>query len=411
MRQKYILPILFVTLLLDMIGIGMLIPILPSLFTDPSSPHFMLEGYSTSSQYVIAGALTALFGLMQFIVAPILGELSDMYGRKKLLTLGVGILALSQLIFALGISYASLTILFVSRAIAGIAGANFSIAQATIADVSSAENRARNFGLIGAAFGLGFVIGPILGGTIAGSTGNASAPFIFAGILGTINVLLVTFFLRETHHIRAEKKKVTFLRALHNIQHAISDHRVRPFYGASFFVMLGFGFYTSFIAILLSSNFHFSETMTGSYFGMVGMWMIFSQVVIVRIMSRKYKDITRLLYALPVVCFCIALQPFMPQVAYLYMLMPILSGSFALVTTSIPALVSEGVDGDKRGVALGINGSLQALSQTVAPLLAGVIAGAFGLPTAFIIGALSIFLAFVIIWKKNNLLAGQALAS
>jgi DHA1 family tetracycline resistance protein-like MFS transporter len=402
MRQKYILSILFVTLLLDMVGIGMLIPILPSLFTDPLSPHFILDGYSTSSQYMIAGVLTALFGLMQFISAPILGELSDMYGRKKLLTLGVGVLALSQLIFALGISYASLPVLFVSRAIAGIAGANFSIAQATIADVSSVENRARNFGLIGGAFGLGFVIGPVLGGTIAGSTGNAAAPFIFAGILGIINVLLVTFFLRETHHTRAEKKKVTFFRALHNIQHAISDHHVRPLYSASFFVMLGFGFYTSFIAILLSSHFHFNETMTGSYFALVGMWMIFSQVVIVRILSRKYKDITRLLCALPVVCFCIALQPFMPQVTYLYILMPVLSGSFALVTTSIPALVSAGVDADKRGVALGINGSLQALSQTIAPLMAGVIAGVFGLPVAFIIGALSIFLSFIIVYRKNS---------
>lgn len=163
MRQKPLL-VLFITLLIDMIGIGMIIPIIPILFTDPTSPSFLLAGYSRDAQYLLAGLLTAVFGLMQFLGAPILGELSDVYGRKRLLILGVGVLAISQLLFGFGVEIGSLWLLFISRAVAGLAGANFSVAQASIADVTDPKDRAKNFGLIGAAFGIGFILGPILGG-------------------------------------------------------------------------------------------------------------------------------------------------------------------------------------------------------------------------------------------------------
>src|SRR6185369_1025455 len=104
MRKKS-LQILFLTLLIDMIGIGMIIPIIPIIFTDPSSPSFLLQGYSQAKQFFLAGLLTSLFGLMLFLTAPILGELSDVYGRKKLLLMGVGVLAFSQLLFGFGIEY------------------------------------------------------------------------------------------------------------------------------------------------------------------------------------------------------------------------------------------------------------------------------------------------------------------
>ena len=111
MNEKRVLTILFVTLLLDVIGIGILIPVIPALFTNPESASFMLAGYSVGAQYFIAGLMTALFGVMQFLAAPLLGDLSDTYGRKKLLTLGVGVLAVAQLIFAAGIALLSLPLL------------------------------------------------------------------------------------------------------------------------------------------------------------------------------------------------------------------------------------------------------------------------------------------------------------
>src|SRR5262245_5594636 len=115
--QRRVLFVLFGTLLLDMIGLGMVFPIIPILFTDSTSPSFLLGGYSPSVQFFLAGAITALWGLMQFIAAPILGELSDVYGRKKLLLFGVGILALSQSLFGFGVGIASVALLFFARAL------------------------------------------------------------------------------------------------------------------------------------------------------------------------------------------------------------------------------------------------------------------------------------------------------
>src|SRR5574341_286259 len=126
--QKRVLSVLFGTVLVDMIGFGMVFPIIPILFTDSSSPSFLLFGYSPSVQFFLAGAITAIWGLMQFIAAPILGELSDAYGRKKLMLFGVGVLALSQSLFGLGIGIASVALLFFARALAGIAAGNLGIA-------------------------------------------------------------------------------------------------------------------------------------------------------------------------------------------------------------------------------------------------------------------------------------------
>lgn len=380
----------------------MIIPIIPSLFTDPSSPSFLLLGYSVSQQYMIAGLLTALFGFMQFLASPILGELSDVYGRKKLLTIGVAVLAMSQLLFATGIAFHSLFILFTSRAIAGVAGANYSIAQATIADITLPENRARNFGLIGAAFGIGFILGPLLGGTLAGITGSPAVPFIFAGLLGIINVLMVTFFLTETHHVRKEKSRITPLKAIHNIQTAFRDHDARPYYFAGFFATLGFAFYTSFISIFLVARFAFSEIMTGTYFAIVGVWIVFAQIVVVRTLAKLYSDRTRLLYALPVLAIVIGILPFITREFFLYIFMPFMASSFALVSTGIPALVSKGVGKEHQGSALGINSSFQALSQASAPLMAGFASGILGITTSFIIGSLCVIVSFLIVLKKTK---------
>ena len=221
------LKVLFFTLMLDMIGIGMIIPIIPVLFTDPSNPEFLLHGYSVSAQYLFSGAITAIFGIMLFLAAPILGELSDVYGRKRLLTLGIGILAFSQFLFGFGIEIGSLALLFVSRAVAGLAGANFSIAQASIADISEPHERAKNFGLIGAAFGIGFILGPVFGGLIVTAAHSASAPFWFSGMLGVINVLLVTFFLPETRKAGLKvRQRFHPFKGISNIRAAFQDQFV-----------------------------------------------------------------------------------------------------------------------------------------------------------------------------------------
>lgn len=392
--QKKTLPILFVTLLIDMIGIGMIIPILPIIFTDSSSPSFLLSGYTSGEQYLMAGLLTALFGLMQFLGAPILGELSDVFGRKKLLILGVGVLALSQLLFGFGIEIGSLALLFFSRAVAGLAGANFSIAQASIADVTDPKDRAKNFGLIGAAFGIGFILGPTLGGFLAHLFDSAAAPFWIASALGILNVLSVSLFLPETHHNRQAEHHFHFLKGIQNILAAWRDTEARPVYISSFLYASGFTFFTSFVGILLVARFGLDESAIGTFFGVNGIWIIVTQLFILRFITKWYDEKTILKVSLLVLAVTLALYPFISSVVLLYALAPLLSIPNGLSMANMGALVSKSVSPKKQGAALGINGSLMALSQGTVPLLAGGISGLLGLRAPFLVGTSLIILAW-----------------
>lgn len=406
--QKKVFPVLFATLLIDMIGVGMVIPIIPIIFTDPTSTSFLLHGYSQSGQYFIAGLITAIFGLMQFIAAPVLGELSDVYGRKKLLTLGVGVLALSQFFFAFGIQIGSLAVLLFSRAIAGLAGANFSIAQASIADVTEPKDRAKNFGLIGAAFGIGFILGPLPGGWISAFFNNAAAPFWTASILGLFNVIFISLFLPETCTQTTAKHSLNIFKGIQNIKAASLDTQVRSIYLASFLYVAGFSFFTSFIGVLLVSRFALSEAAIGTFFGASGVWIVITQLFILRILSNKYHEKQILRFSLILLSFVIAAYPFMPNIIFLYTLVPLLAIPQGLSMANMGSLISKSVSMDKQGAALGINGSLMALSQGVIPLLAGLASGSIGIYMPFVAGSIFVFFAWFVLFlfskeNKNSL--------
>ena len=400
--QKRVLPVLFATLLLDTIGFGMVFPIIPIIFTDPTSPAFLLTGYSQSMQFLIAGTITAVFGLMTFIAAPVLGELSDVYGRKRLLTIGVAILAASQFVFGFGIEIASIPLLFIARAIAGMAAANISIAQATIADVSAPNERAKNFGLIGAAFGIGFILGPLLSGWIAGISGNPAFPFWTASILGMINVAFISLFLPETHHNRSEKKAFTVFKGIHNIIAALEDKEAMPVYFANFLYMSGFSFFVSFIGILLVSSFHFSETSVGTFFGVVGACIVISQLVVLRILTARFSERTILRVSMILVAAVMVMYPFLPNSTALFILVPFLAIPQGVSMANLTALISKSVSPAKQGAALGINGSVIALAQGVIPLIAGVGSGFVGIKLPFIAGSVLVILAWSSLFLKKR---------
>ncbi|MBP6948966.1 MAG: MFS transporter [Candidatus Pacebacteria bacterium] len=402
LKQKALLP-LFFTILLDMIGFGMIIPILPIIFTDPSSPSFLLFGYSVKEQFLIAGGITALAGIMTFIAAPILGELSDLYGRKKLLSICITILAISQFFFGFGILMSSLWLLFISRAVAGLAGANISIAQASIADITAPKDRAKNFGLIGVGVGLGFILGPVLGGSIASLTGSASMPFFASGILGIINLLVVAFFLPETHTIPESKlHNITILKALHNIQSAFTGKELSHLYTANFLYLIGFTFFTSSTGIFLVQKFGLTSGSLGTYFGVLGMWIVITQGFILRVITKKYTEKQILRFSLVAVALTIMLMPFMPSLIFIYVLLPFIAIPQGLSMANVSALISKSVSPDKQGAAMGINGSLSALAQGIVPAIAGGVTALLGLSFPYIFAGFCILIAWKNLFYKKT---------
>lgn len=399
---KNTLVILFLTILLDMVGIGMIIPIIPIIFTDPTSPSFLLHGFSSDMQFIIAGSITALAGIMTFFAAPILGELSDLYGRKKLLALCIGILALSQIFFAFGILLSSLTILFISRAISGLAGANISIAQAAIADITEPKNRARNFGLIGVAVGIGFIVGPALGGSVASVSHNASMPFFVAGLLGIVNLILVTFLLPETHSIPESKlHNITIFKALHNIKAAFTQKEASRVYISSFLYLTGFSFFTSSTGVFLVQKFTITEGGLGTYFGVLGVWIVITQGFILRVITKKYTEKQILKYSLVAVASAVMVMPLIPNLTFMYILLPFIAIPQGLSMANMNALISKSVSPSKQGAAMGINASLSALAQGLVPALAGLISALLGISFPYVIAGVCMLFAWQNLFLKK----------
>jgi DHA1 family tetracycline resistance protein-like MFS transporter len=185
-RSRHALAFIAITLLLDTIGFGLIVPVYPRLLVD-------LTGQSLSRAAVYGGWLGFVFAGMQFFCAPILGNLSDRYGRRRVLLIAIGALGIDYIIMGLA---PTLEWLFVGRAISGAAGASFTPAYAYVADISPPERRAQNFGIVSAAFGIGFIVGPALGGLL-GSLGPR-APFFAAAILSLINFSYGFFVLPES---------------------------------------------------------------------------------------------------------------------------------------------------------------------------------------------------------------------
>lgn len=194
MNSKRALVFIFITILLDCMGLGIIIPTLPELIKS-------LSGSNTSMAASTAGWLQVAYALMAFVFAPIQGALSDRFGRRPVLLTALAGFGLDYLILFWA---PNLTWLFVGRIIAGICGASFTTASAYIADVSSSENRAQNFGLIGAAFGLGFILGPVLGSVFA--QWGLRAPFIAAAVCSLLNFTFGLFVLPESLSVQHRKK-------------------------------------------------------------------------------------------------------------------------------------------------------------------------------------------------------------
>ena len=199
-NRKAALGFIFITLLLDVTGLGIIIPVLPKLIEG------LIHGnISEASKY--AGWLTFAYAIMQFLFAPIIGNLSDQHGRRPVLLLSLLGFGVDYLFLAFAPTIAWL---FVGRLIAGVFGASFTTASAYIADISTPENRAQNFGMIGAAFGLGFIIGPVVGGLL-GQYGPR-VPFIAAAVLSLLNAAYGYFVLPESLP-RENRRKFEWKRA------------------------------------------------------------------------------------------------------------------------------------------------------------------------------------------------------
>jgi DHA1 family tetracycline resistance protein-like MFS transporter len=388
------LPIVFTIILVDMLGVGILIPIIPLLLTDPAYPyHLPIAG---GNGYVILGLLTAIYPFMQFIATPILGQISDRVGRKPVLAFSLAGTALSYVVFALGIITKNIPLLFASRALDGITGGNISVAQAAIADVTEPAKRARAFGIIGAAFGIGFIIGPFLGGRLADPSivhwFNATTPFWFAAIVSLINMIAVLMFFKETLAHKATDA-IHWAQSFINIQKAALNPKLRSLFGTSFLFQSGFTFFTTFFGVYLIAKFGFNQAGIGDFFALVGICVAITQAVITPFAAKRFKPFTIIVTALFGVSVTLLLF-YLSSAAWMLYLITIPNAMFiGLIMANLTALISRQADQRQQGEVLGINASVQALAQAIPPVIAGYVAASIRPDAPLLVASIIVVIA------------------
>ena len=355
--RKAAMGFIFITLLIDVTGLGLIIPVFPKLIEE------LIHGdLSQASQW--GGWLTFAYAFMQFVFAPVLGNLSDKFGRRPVLLfslLGFGVDYLF-LAFAPTIGW-----LFVGRVIAGITGASFTTATAYIADISTNENRAQNFGMIGAAFGVGFIIGPVMGG-ILGEYGSR-IPFLVAAGLALCNALYGYFVLPESLD-KAHRRPFSWKRAnpLGSLMQLKKYPSLGGLVGSLILVYIAAHAVQSTWTFINIEKFKWSESMIGYSLGMVGLLVAIVQGGLIRFINPKLGNersvyIGLALYALGLLLFAFASQTWM-MFAFL---IPYCLGGIA--GPALQSIISGAVPSNEQGELQGALTSLMSATSIIGPLV------------------------------------------
>lgn len=369
-KRSPALGFIFVTLLIDVIGLGIIIPVMPKLISG-------LTGDSISAASRDGGWLLFAYAFMQFICAPLLGGLSDQFGRRPVLLASL---------FGFGVDYVFLAFaptlawLYVGRVIAGIMGASFTTGAAYIADISTPEKRAQNFGILGAAFGLGFIIGPVLGGLL-GQYGTR-VPFIAAAGFSFINWLYGYFILPESlkpeNRRKFEWSRANPLGSFKNLKRYPVIYGLIASLGLLFIAAHAVQSNWSFYVI---EKFGWDEANIGYSLGAVGLLSAIVQGYLIRFIIPKLGQkrgvyIGLLLYAIGFVLYAFATQGWM---MYVFMV-PYILGSIA--GPSLQGIISTQVAANEQGEIQGALTSLQSLTSIIGPPLMTNLFSIFTLPSA-----------------------------
>ncbi len=360
---------------LDLLGLGIIIPILPALILDPMG-GVLPFWCAFSTRTLLYGFLIASYPFAQFFGAPILGTLADNKGRKKLLLLSLLGTVIGYLILIYGIISKNIYLLFLGRIIDGFTGGNISIAQSSIADISNEKTKSKNFGLIGMAFGLGFVIGPYIGGKLSDpsivSWFSYATPFYLSIFLATLNVILVFFNFEETIECR-RKVKVNIFSGFVNLRKAFKYSNMRVMFLVMFLLTIGFNFFTQFFQVFLIHKFRFTQSQIADFFAYMGIWIAFAQGFVLRLISNKLTSEKILSFSLLFLALTLPILTFVDKRICLFLVIPFISIFQGLNQPNGIAIISNLSKKEKQGEILGINRSISALAQTIPPIIAGFV--------------------------------------
>ena len=390
--------VIFTTVVLDSMGIGIIIPVMPALFAEVTGSE------KISDIAIWGGLLASTFALMQFIFGPILGALSDRYGRKPILLLALFVMAAYYLLMGFA---QTLWLLFLGRLIGGITAATHATANAYMADISSPEEKAARFGMLGAGFGLGFVLGPLIGGLL-GEWGPR-APFFAAAMLAAANGVLCYFVLKESLKTK-NRREFMWYRA--NPIGAILD--LRKFEGIYSLLLvfllftIGTSIYAAIWPFFTVERFSWSPGMIGISLTIYGVCFAIVQGVLVRPAIKFWGEKKTIIIGFCFEFSAMVTFAFLTDGKILIILIPLASLG-VLAQPAIQAILSKSVGDDRQGAIQGVASSLNAIAMVITPITMTWILAVFSDKTAkyyfpgmpFLFSALMVLLCLFIISRRK----------
>ena len=395
--SKHALAFIFLTVLIDTIGFGIVMPVMPQLIVE-------LTGEPLARATLIGGWLLTSYAVMQFICGPIMGNLSDRFGRRPVLLASLAAFAIDYALMGFA---PTLAWLFLGRVLAGVAGAVYTPAWAYVADVSAPEKRAQSFGIIGAAFGVGFIVGPAIGGLL-GEFGPR-APFFAAATLGALNFVYGFFVMPES--LPADKRRPFDWKRANPLGTLMSLRRysaVMAIAGAVFLWQLAHQVYPATWSFFAEIRFDWSPGQIGVSLAFVGVLMVFTQAVLTGRIVKHLGELRTVIVGLISGAASMLLLAFTDIGWFAYVAMT--AGMLQFVAyPSMNAIMSKQVPPDQQGELQGGVASLMSLTTIVGPLLLTQLLGRFsvaGAPVyfpgaAFLFAAVLAVCALLIVLKAG----------
>lgn len=383
MKNKPLFAI-FLIVFIDLLGFGLILPLLP----------YYAETYGASD--LVIGLLVASYAAAQLVGAPLLGRFSDRWGRRPVLLISLA----GTLVGFLLLGFAkTLFVLFFARILDGLTGGNISVAQAYITDVTDESNRAKGLGMIGAAFGLGFIIGPAAGGLL--SQFGFAVPALAAAGLVTVNLMMVALWLPESlsetqraEMAEREQPRITLA--------ALAAALKRPYSGplltTRFLFGVAFSLFQTIFSLYALRRFGLDAQQTGFVLTYVGVLSVIVQGGLIGLLTRRFRENVLIVVNVAILAISFLAWGFAPSLAVLLIVLAPTAFAGGVLNTVISSALSKTVEPHEVGGILGLSASLESFTRVIAPTIGGVLLGAFGTWSPGVFGAVVLAGLFVYVW-------------
>ncbi len=392
---------LFIVLLvafLDWMGIGLVYPMFSSMLFN-NEVHLLPPDASETLRGVWLGILLSAMPVAQFISSPILGALSDQKGRKPVLKYSLLACAAGYLISAWGVYQQSLLLILLGRIAVGLGAGTASVVSAVLADLSKPEEKAKNFGLLNMAFGVGFIVGPFLGGMLSDTGywrwGSYDKPFLFASLMTLLNLLLLVYFYKETHQ-PLKAKKINWVLGVINLKKAINLPGLRALFLATFLFGTGWSFYWEFIPVTWIKEYGLRAPEIGSLYGFAAGIYALSCGLLIRPIVSRFAPPKVLFFSLALSGLYIYLMLLHMPLNVLWFYIPLQQFLISMAFPTASAAVSNQVGEDAQGETMGIFQSVSSAAFALSPLLSGVFVG-LSIDAPIIVGGSALLLSAVVV--------------